>query len=183
MKTTLLKIAAAAAGITLALCIAAACAFWYASRPKPPKPWNTTALTTIEAPAITSYSNENHIFLRYRVQNHTDKDYSIDKTQHLRVMGKYPNGSLTSPLEDNYVSPELPIFIPAQHTEMITLEIRDSVARGAKVSDDEYREQIRAHLNRISLDGFAVFDEENRYQIDLPKWLSVKPESEPASKP
>jgi hypothetical protein len=193
VKTTLLKIAAAAAGITFALCIVAGCIFWYATRPnpkQPPKPWNTAALTVSESPALLSYGSERHIFLRYNVRNHTDNDYSIDKTQRLRVMGKYPDGSLTNPLEDAFVATELPVFIPAQHTGMITLEIKEAVTRGTKLSDDDYHEQLRARLNEYPFDGFAVFDEENRYKIDLPKWRSVRPKPEteapkpePAPKP
>jgi hypothetical protein len=184
VKNTLLKIAAAAAGITFALCIVVGCLFWYSTRPKPeepPKPWNTAALTVTAPPSIDSYGNENHTFLRYDVRNHTNNDYSIDKTEHLRVMGKYPNGSLTSPIEDSVVALALPVFIPAQHSGVITLELKDPVPRKANVSDAEYHEQLRAHLNEFVFDGFAIFDEDNRCQIDMPKWLTVKPE--PAPKP
>lgn len=187
LKNTLFKIAAAAAGITLALCIAAGCALWYASRPKPPKPWNTTALTVSDQPTFVTYGKELHIHLRYDVQNHTDNDYSIDKNQRVRVMGRYPNGSLTTPLEGDYANIEFPVFIPAHHTGMVTLEITEvvPVAKEAKQSDEEYHEQLRALLNKVGgfFDGFTVFDEDNHYQIDLPKWKTTKPEDKPQTKP
>jgi hypothetical protein len=187
LKTTLLKIAAVAAGITLALCIAAACALWYASRPKPSKPWNATALTVSSAPSFVTYGKELHIHLRYEVQNHTDNDYSIDKNQRVRVMGRYPNGSLTTPLEGDYTNIEFPVFVPAQHTGMMTLEITGviPVAQVAKQSDEEYHEQLRDVLNKSggAFDGFTVFDEDNHYQIDLPRWKNTKPEDKPQAKP
>jgi hypothetical protein len=187
VKTTLLKIAAAAAGITLAVCIVAACALWYASRPKPPKPWNARALTVSGSPTFSVYGVELHVHLRYDVQNRTDSDYSIDKKQRVRVMGRYANGSLTTPLEGDYVNIEFPVFIPARQTGMITLDIKGlvAVAKEATQSDEEYHEQLRALLNNKTghLDGFTVFDEDNRYQIDLPKWVTTKPEDKPQPKP
>lgn len=179
LKTVLLKIAAAAAGITLALCIAAACVFWYVMRPKPQKPWNAAALTASQPPSFAAYGKELHIYLRYDVQNHTSNDYSIGKSNHLRLMGRYPSGSLTTPLEDDDISIEGPVFIPAQHTGMMTLQFKAviPVAKEAKQSDEDYHEQLRFLLNKTSgsLDGFTVFDEDNRYQINLPRWNTSKP--------
>jgi hypothetical protein len=63
VKNAVLKIAA---GIALAVCITAACAFWYASRPKPLKPWDATALTASYPPSFGTYGKELPIiYLRY----------------------------------------------------------------------------------------------------------------------
>jgi hypothetical protein len=112
------------------------------------------------------------------VVNETDRDYGIDTGHRLRLMARYPDGSLTSPFEEETVAIETPIFIPAKHSGMITLEIKDKVERDAKSSEDEYHEQILARLNKLPFAGFEIFDEDNRYEISLPKWnTTVKPKS------
>jgi hypothetical protein len=187
LKTVLLKIAAAAAGITLALCIAAACVFWYETKPKPPKPWNTTALTASDPPSFVVYGQKLHIHFRYSVQNHTGNDYSLDKRNQFRLVGRYADGSLTAPLENEELSIEDTAFVPANQTGMIVLEVKAvlPLAQGTNQSDDAYHEQNRALLNTAmgGLEGFAIFDEENRYQINLPKWRADKPADKPGAKP
>jgi hypothetical protein len=45
--------------------------------------------------------------------------------------------------------------------------------RSVGESDDEYHERLRAFLETFqNMAGFAVFDETNRYEIDLPRWKS-----------
>ena len=108
------------------------------------------SLTAAEAPSSVAYGNPLHIHLRYDVQNHANNDYSVSSSSRLRVMGRYANGSLTTPLEDETVSIELPVFIPARHTGMITLEFNSviPVAKQDKQTEEEYRMQLRSLLLR-----------------------------------
>jgi hypothetical protein len=177
MKTTLLKIAAAAAGITLVLCLALGGLIWYKARPRP---WNTTAVTASEIPTFGADTGKDaKIHLRYPAQNHTDTDYKVEKVNDLRIMARLKNGALTSPLEGDYISIDGPLFIPAQQSGTISLVVLSvtPAAQASEQTNEDYHEQIRDALNQSmnAFQGFAIFDEKNRYQIDLPKWAVTKP--------
>jgi hypothetical protein len=178
MKILFVKIAAAAAGVTLALCVAAATLFWYTTRPKPPKSWDTKALTTMEPPSFVPTS-ERHVLLHCEVKNQTSNDYSVGENNQLRLIGRIENGRLTRPLDNaEYFAIATPVFIPAQQTGTLSVEVKTVtlVPKEAKQSDDDYHEQIRDVLNQgmSGLEGFTIFDEQNRYQIDLPKRRATK---------
>ena len=50
----------------------------------------------------------------------------------------------------------------------------DAPQRVTSESYDEYHERLRAFLEGYpNIDSFAVFDGANRYQINLPRWMSV----------
>ena len=185
MKTVLLKIAAAAAGITLALCIAIGSLWWYESRPKPPKPWNVSALVASDTPGFgVNSGKEPSISLHYSVRNMTAFDYSIERPESLRVTVLAEDDTLSQPLEGNFIVVNGPIFIPAHQTGSISLTLEGiiPVAQTAAQSNDEYHEQVRQLLNEAikGTKEFEVFDEVNHYQIKLRRWAATKP---PAKKP
>lgn len=97
MKATLLKIAAAAAGIIFALCIVAGAVLWYASRPKPPKPWNGIAFT-------------------FDVENTTPLDLTLP--QHIIVMQESKSSHA---LHGSFLKLDHDYFIPAHHTMTVSL--------------------------------------------------------------
>jgi hypothetical protein len=180
MKMALLKIAAAAAGITLALCLAAASAFWYVSRPKPPKPWNEKALLATEPPSFGPDTSEGYKFyFTYTAKNDTDTDYSINEPSELRIEARLGDGSLTNPLNADHIHVRTPVFIPARQLGSVTLRFKmlEPPAQQQSENDDAYHERLRLFLNDKfdNVKEFVLFDQARRYQITLPRWAATKP--------
>jgi hypothetical protein len=186
LKTTLVKIAAAAAGITLAFCIAGGSVLWHLSRPKPLKPWNEQALVVMDAPDFDLYAERDPtIALYYSIHNTTISDYSIE-TPRFKIVAVLANGTLSDPLGEERVIVRTPIFIPASRIGMVVLHLKGIHApeRNQSESEKEYRERLRQVMNdRLSnIHGFIRFDDVNRYQINLPGWATTKPERSGESK-
>ncbi len=178
MKTRLLKIAAASAGAIPMLCLLGAVALWYVSRPKPTPPWNENALTTNELPSFGVNDDDNSFYLSYTVQNAMSTDYTIEHLQP-KLLAVVSNGSLSNPIEENRLTLRTPIFIPSHQKGTITVYLKALKAPEQKrdESDDVYHERLRQYLNDHvkGVQGFVLFDESSRYQINLPRWAADKP--------
>jgi hypothetical protein len=167
-------------GVALAAALILGGFIWYTSRPTPPKSWNTSALVASGPPKCDAIEDGKRLELRYSVKNSTAIDYSLDAeaANKLRVMAKYVDGHLSQPVE-NANQVDAPVFIPAGQLGALTLAVRLSLSdlptRGKAESEDDYRERLLAHLEstRPDIAGFALYDETNRYQIDLPKWAEL----------
>jgi hypothetical protein len=179
LKATLLKIAAASAGAILMLCLLGTLALWYFSRPKPTPPWNEKALTTNEPPGFGVNDDDNSFYFSYTVQNAMSTDYVIENLQP-KLLAVVSNGSLSNPIEEKRLTLRTPIFIPSHQKGTITVYLKALKAPEQKrdESDDLYHERLRQYLNDHvkGVQGFVVFDESSRYQINLPRWAADKPE-------
>jgi hypothetical protein len=86
------------------------------------------------------------------------------------------NGTLSEPLTEPMASVRYPVFIPAKRMAFLGVSIAVSriPPRETEESDVEYHERLRKFLNQelAGIDGFTLFDETNRYEIDLPSWGS-----------
>jgi hypothetical protein len=179
MKMMLLKIAAASAGITLAVCLFAATGLWYVNRPKPSKPWNEKALVINGPPGFGTSEKEFPFYLSYSVKNTTDKDYSVESAEQIRMMAELNDGSLSNPLETRTALLRTPVFIPANQLGTITIRLKIKIPEQKQnETDDDYHERIRKFVNETlpNLRGFALFDNTNRYRINLPEWMRIKPD-------
>jgi hypothetical protein len=182
MKGIFLKISAAAAGVTLALCIAAATVVWYTSRPKPPKPWDTNALVVVGPPGFGSYPDTDyHFYLTYSVRNTTLRDWSLESSSNLRLVSQLGDGSLSNPISNENVRVRTPTFIPANQTGTITLHFMagEYPKQLNTESSEAFHERLRKQLNEAypSMKGFVLFDDANRIQVDLTTWARKKPEN------
>jgi hypothetical protein len=169
-----------AVGLALALCIFVGALLWFVSRPKSTKVWNEKALIVHDAPAI-AFSGEKSptISLFYKIENVTDLDYSIETIQHLKIMALLGDGSLAGPVGDKAVL-RTPIFLPAHH--LGTIELRLVAFRPPERVQGEpaeaYLERLRQSMNEqmSNIHGFILFDDLNRYQINLGRWQTTIPE-------
>jgi hypothetical protein len=167
-------------GITLAAALALGSFIWYQARPAPPKPWNTSALVATKPPSFVVSDDGKSLQLGYSVRNNTDVDYSLDDVtaKKLRVMAKFQNGELST--TNNVVKySDTPIFMPARQTASLNLSVdlpNLPMRKGAETPDD-YHERLRTHLKTeySEFAGIVLYDEANRYQINLPKWADKKP--------
>jgi hypothetical protein len=146
----------------------------YQSRPKPPKPWNASAIKA-EYDHVTTEGKENTIVFFYILENMTDFDYRLDKEQKSTMTARLEKqNGLTPFLSSEGI--EYPIFVPARK-RMRFLVHMEGYSYSTKEKDDataEERKQYRASLEKYvgekldNLNGFDLLDEENRYEIVFP---------------
>lgn len=145
---------------------------WYSGRPQPPTPWNTTAVVAKEPPDFHVIRDGKNIAFVYRVENTTDTDYRIDSGAQIRLMFRNKGGLLISePYPGTEKVLNLPIFIPAKQKAMVALTPSFSAIpqRESSESDVQFRERLRSYCkDDIAGQGFVLFDDLKRYQINLP---------------
>lgn len=170
MRNTFLK---SAVGLGLALCIVVGALLWFVPRPKNTKVWNEKALLVHDAPGIDFSEETATISLVYHIENTTDSDYSIESTQHVKILAVLGDGSLAGPIADKAIL-RTPIFLPAHHLGTIALHLiafrRPEQNQGE--SAEAYRKRLRQSMNEQmgNIHGFIIFDDLNRYQVNLGKW-------------
>jgi hypothetical protein len=175
LRITFLK---GAVGLGLALCIVVGALLWFVSMPKSTKAWNEKALLVHDAPA-TDFSEETAtISLVYHIENASDSDYSIETTQHVKILAVLGDGSLAGPIADKALL-GTPIFLPAHHLGIALHLIAFRPPKQNKgESAEAYRERLRQSMNEQmgNIHGFIVFDDLNRYQLSLGKWETTSAE-------
>jgi hypothetical protein len=178
-KKILLRSAGFGAGFAIVVCGVIGGVIWYSSRPsKAVKKWNTTALKVTEPPAFGAYKNDKdsrmYVEFNYSVQNNTDDDYKIESAESLKVLVRFTDGSVSEPVTTEAASVKLPVFLPAKETGALSLVIQQSVpTKTERETDEDYHEQLRSYLekqwSRDKLAGFVLYDETNRYELNLPR--------------
>jgi hypothetical protein len=84
------------AGFAIVVCAAVGTWIWYDSKPKPPKPWNSSALKATDPPFFSAFSvvgktgspDTSSVKFGYTIQNNTDSDYEMEKGDQLKVLVK-----------------------------------------------------------------------------------------------
>jgi len=167
-------------GVSTAIGLAAIAGgyLWYESRPKPPKPWNTTAIVSSDdAPSFDTTGDDKEIHFTYTLHNATEVDYEIGPETEIRITFKNSDGSLTEPLPNEVATLRRPVFIPARQKAMSRLSVVFGNVPQKKTieTDEQYHERLREFCKQEMGDtGFVLFDERNRYQINLPPILKGK---------
>jgi hypothetical protein len=164
------------AGFAIMFCLIAGGFYWYGNRPKP---WNKDAITATFDQIRTEGSENKTLVFFYTLQNNTNRDYKAEVQSHLATLVKLKKQESLSGLTDGkeYLSIDLPIFIPPKQRLRFGLHLKYSY-KGPEYRPDfteeeleKYRQGLEAYISEKlkNLDGFVVYDEKNRYQIDLPK--------------
>src|SRR5690242_6809659 len=86
-KRVFIKAAGIGAGFTLMIAILAGVGIWYWNRPRPPKPWNTKALTA-EYIDVDVEGQKNTLVFNYTLQNNTDFDYRVGNATGITIGAK-----------------------------------------------------------------------------------------------
>jgi len=163
------------AGVALMGVAALALLSWRASLPQP---WNTTSITAT-FDSVDTEGPEKKLVFYYILQNNRDRDFRITSERELVLTGKLERQqSLTQESSKEFLSGELLVFIPARQRARFAIHLGYSY-RGsqplsggtAKAERDHDRALIAAYVRDElpNLEGFALFHENTRYQIDLPK--------------
>jgi len=177
-KRILLQSLGIGIGIGIGLALSLAGYHWYSSRPVPSKPWNSEAITAAFVFADTA-GHDNHLRFLYILENHTDRDYRVNSVDLLLSAVVREKGSLSGVGDVKFLNDR--IFLPAKEHVQVAIEMPEYGFSGARYVNDppderqKYRETVKKYVaNSLPrLNGFAAFDETNRYRINFPNgWRS-----------
>jgi hypothetical protein len=143
--------------------------------------WNTRAIESTLAGVRVREVDAAHaaVVFFYDLDNMTDSDYQLSRGPNLVIMGRLrPNGSLSSDLQ---ISLDSAAFVPASSRTRIALEMSHSFEWPAQ-RDAASERRIRQFLadQVAGLQGFVLFDQSSRYQIEL---ATASPELQQAPVP
>lgn len=158
------------------------CFIWYQGRPKPPKPWNRSAIIA-EYDYVDTEGDKNTIIFYYTLENTTDFDYHLESGTNVGMNAMLHKQHSLSPFTESE-SVNYPISVPAKKRVRFPIHIGYPYPEKEKPDDDlEERRRYRAGLETYiakelaNLDGFDLLDETNRYEIVLPGgWKKAKPQ-------
>ena len=173
-KRILLKSLGIGIGIGIGLALAVGFYLWYSSRPIPPKPWDSAAITANFLSADTT-GDDKHVRFRYILENHTERDYRAKTSDLMLSAVLHEKGSLTGAGSGEVKFEEDTIFLPAKDHAAVEIELLGYAYPGGshpKGNDelDKYHDAVKKYVDEHlpRLNGFAAFDDTNRYRINFP---------------
>ncbi|MDP2208952.1 MAG: hypothetical protein Q8K98_09300 [Bacteroidota bacterium] len=150
---------------------------WFESRPKPPIPWNKSALVAAYD-FLDTEGDDNSLVFSYTLENNTDADYNATESQSLTIMANIEDQNILrqSAGKNDPIKLDYPIFVPSKHKVRIKVHFGYSLEHPIKprgVNEDKkvFRKSLESYLNTEapSLHGFVIFDHSRRFEISLPK--------------
>lgn len=174
-KRLLLIGVGAGAGFAAFLTLVAGGWLWYRSRPKLPKPWNTTAIkATFDRVRVVGQNNDIAFF--YVLENMTNSDYRVENASDTYLIARLKQQKSLSEFEGNFQKLHFPIFIPARQRVWVPIELsypyQEKLASDASGKErHKWRQKLREFVKSQmgNLNGFVLFDNKNRYQINFPR--------------
>lgn len=140
--------------------------------PTPPTPansWNTTTMEGIPVGIrVREIDAQNSaVTFLYDVDNKTPKDFALSPGPGVVIMSRLKSsGSLSSELAVKLTSA---VFVPAKNRTRISVEVALPFAWPSRMdaaAENKIRELVNDQV--AGLNGFVLFDESTRYQIELP---------------
>lgn len=182
-KEILLKAIGYGAGITLALVLVAVTGYYYLQRRTPPRPWNAGAIKA-SFYSVQTTGESKQLQFEYVLENTTDSDYSVEAYSTPRIAAMLEDTNILTGFAGNDITLKLPIYIPAHKRTRIDITlpaygVPTIVEPGESASEEErqkYHVEVAAYVTKRlgNLNGFVIFDESQRYEIDLPNgWKSI----------
>jgi len=170
--------ASVGAGFALMLALIVGGVICYNSRPKPVKPWDTSALKATYDYVDTEGENKTLVF-HYIIENATRVDYKLESADNVVLASRIQHSnSLSVERDENVLKIEWPVFIPAGQRVTLALHVGypypgkvESFAEMTSNELENYRKAVAHHVSEKlpNLNGFVLFDQTNRYQVNLPK--------------
>jgi hypothetical protein len=175
--------------VTIAFLGAAALLFLALSRPSklptaPNQPggWNSTAIRSNFEGIQVKEVDPTHaaLIFSYDLENTTDSDYRLSNDPKLLIVGRLKSNTSLKPEDSMQI--ENPIFLPARNRTRIALKVNYSFnwptqmfpGQVGPVTQEKFRSFVAGKT--ADLQGFVLFDEAARYQIELPAgWQELQP--------
>ena len=188
-KLVLLKAAGYAGGVILALSVVVGSIVWYTSRPVKPKPWNRDSIVASYYRVTESDESTAKLEFEYILDNKTDRDYELRADSSLKIAARLEDTNSLTGFADEYgFVVKLPVFVPAHQKTRITFSMPSygfstvNHPSNASTQDErhKYYAEVATHVKNkmANLNGFVLFDEVSRYQIELPNgWKQVVDET------
>lgn len=158
------------AGFAVTLSLIVGGAMLYSARPRSPKRWNTHAISA-SFDAVGSEGPDHALVFYYILENKTDRDYQLPDHFDVTVMSKLKEGTLS--FDNGSYRGDEDLFLPAK--QRVRFAVHSSWRCPDAAADPSAVGALAAYVNRLApaLDGFVVFDQKNRYEIELPKGWSA----------
>jgi hypothetical protein len=176
-KRILLKSTGVGLGIGFGWALAFGLYVWYSSRPVQPKPWNSAAITANFLYADAGGDN-NHLRFSYIMENHSERDYRVRTSDLVLSAVRKAQSSLTGAGNGEVKLQEDTIFLPAKDRTEVHVLLPEYVFPGERppraVDSAEawksYHDAVKKYIDEKlpELNGFAAFDDANRYRINFP---------------
>lgn len=172
LRRVFVRFAGFGAGAVLALGLLRGAVVWFASRPRPPEPWNSTAITA-SFDDVSTEGDASTLVFSYVLENKTQVDYRLESQQVLLLQLK--KEKILSQ-QDTGLSIELPIFLPSGRRQRVQIHV--SVSCPEREIENPTAQQRDAHRKAVAkyvrdempnLDGFTLFDRSSHYEIRLPR--------------
>jgi hypothetical protein len=141
-----------------------------------PKPWDSHAIeATFEGVQVQEIDPTHAtIGFLYDLDNRTNSDFQLASGPSVVIMKRLKaDGSLSSEAQARLGSAA---FIPTNNRTRISLKMTDTFAWPAKQdanADESFRDFVARETSGVQ--GFVIFDQASRYQIELPIDLAKAP--------
>jgi hypothetical protein len=184
-KWLFIKAAGFGVGLAFTLAILAGAVLWYWNRPKPPKGWDNASIKGSYYRVQRIQENKAwKLNFEFVLENITNKDYELNNSSRYRLAGKLEDTSSLTGFADNFqIILKVPIFVPAHQKTRIDIVLPDDDV-DVPVPNGDSKEEIHKYYDAVAravsekmanLNGFMLFDEDMRYQIELPSgWKKGK---------
>jgi hypothetical protein len=149
-----------------------------AQSPKPPASWDSDAIKARFDHLDIEGSGKTLTF-GYVLENTTQSDYRVpDGTHVLLAASLKQERSISNVNDPRLLRIDYPIFVPAKGRLLLWIHVAASFSEIPSPKSGAGKEEWRKYraglaqsvANRMgNLNGFVIFDEGNRYRIDLPR--------------
>jgi hypothetical protein len=134
----------------------------------PANPWNSRAIQSTLTGVRVRELDSTHaaVVFFYDLDNRTDSDYRLSSGPNVVIMSRLqPSGSLSG---DEPINLDSAAFVPAKNRTRIALEISRAFDWPAQ-RDGAAERQVRQFVadQVAGVEGFVLFDQAARYQIEL----------------
>ena len=157
-----------AVGLVAVTAIAIALRFARNTPAGPANAWNSSAIQSKLAGIRVKEIDPAHaaVVFFYDLDNRTDTDYRLSSGPNVVIMSRLePSGSLSS---DQQINLDANAFVPAKNRTRIGIEMSRAfawpVTRDAS-AERQFRQLVADQV--AGLEGFVLFDQTTRYEIDL----------------
>jgi hypothetical protein len=168
-KKIFLRSAGFGAGFALILCAVVAGFLYYGSRPKPAKPWNRDAIIAKSSDLSIGCDNSVVFYYHYIVENTTDSDYYFPADNKTAFIVLPENKGLS---QDKSFEWDSGAYIPSKQKIEVSFRVSHDYTESFQKQDclNDTKKLAAFTLRRLGeMDGFIIFDELSRYQIDFPE--------------
>ena len=168
-KEMMVRVAWIAAGVCVLAVILLAVEFHrFGSTDAAPNSWNSGAIHGTLAAVRVRELDPTHatVIFFYDLENRTDTDYRLSSGPNVVIMNRLQSSGILS--SDEQISLDAAAFVPAKNRTRIALETTHAFEWPAQ-RDAAAEKQLRQFVvDQVSgLEGFVLFDQATRYQIEL----------------